>query len=74
MRAPLLWPSRFFQDWEARIKPDILSGKRVIIAGHGNMLRVLVKHLDGISGSGRSWRSELGDHDGQQGYRDHDIT
>ncbi|MDR0395917.1 MAG: 2,3-diphosphoglycerate-dependent phosphoglycerate mutase [Oscillospiraceae bacterium] len=31
------------------IKPDIASGKRVIIAAHGNSLRALVKYFDGIS-------------------------
>lgn len=29
--------------------PSIKSGKRVIIAAHGNSLRALVKHLDNIS-------------------------
>ena len=29
--------------------PDIEEGKRVIIAAHGNSLRALVKHLDGVS-------------------------
>ena len=31
------------------IKPDMLSGKRVIIAAHGNSLRALVKYFDNIS-------------------------
>lgn len=35
--------------WESDIVPTIKSGKRVIIAAHGNSLRALVKHLDGIS-------------------------
>ena len=35
--------------WEAVIKPRVESGERVIIAAHGNSLRALVKHLDGIS-------------------------
>jgi len=29
--------------------PDVKAGKRVLIAAHGNSLRALVKHLDGIS-------------------------
>jgi 2,3-bisphosphoglycerate-dependent phosphoglycerate mutase len=29
--------------------PQILSGKRVIISAHGNSLRALVKHIDGVS-------------------------
>ncbi len=34
--------------WENEIAPKIASGKRLIIAAHGNSLRALVKHLDGI--------------------------
>lgn len=34
--------------WEQEIVPQIKSGKRVIIAAHGNTLRALVKHLDNI--------------------------
>jgi 2,3-bisphosphoglycerate-dependent phosphoglycerate mutase len=35
--------------WECEIKPVVASGKRVIIAAHGNSLRALVKYLEGIS-------------------------
>ena len=35
--------------WNEYIKPKIASGQRLIIAAHGNSLRALVKHLDGIS-------------------------
>ena len=35
--------------WEGTIVPEIKSGKRVIIAAHGNSLRALVKHLDSMS-------------------------
>jgi 2,3-bisphosphoglycerate-dependent phosphoglycerate mutase len=35
--------------WEETIVPDINSGKKVIIAAHGNSLRALVKHLDRMS-------------------------
>ena len=35
--------------WERSIAPDIQSGRRVLIAAHGNSMRALVKHLDGIS-------------------------
>jgi len=31
------------------IKPEMLAGKRVIIAAHGNSLRALVKYFDDIS-------------------------
>ncbi|KQC05067.1 MAG: phosphoglyceromutase [Methanoculleus sp. SDB] len=41
--------SRFLPYWESEIAPAIRSGKRVIIAAHGNSLRALVKHLDSIS-------------------------
>ena len=35
--------------WQSEIAPAILSGKRVVIAAHGNSLRGLVKYLDGLS-------------------------
>lgn len=35
--------------WEKVIKPQLLMGKRIIIAAHGNSLRSLVKYLDQIS-------------------------
>lgn len=41
--------ARFLPYWEGTIAPVIRSGKRVIIAAHGNSLRALVKHLDGVS-------------------------
>lgn len=34
--------------WNQEIAPVIRSGKRVVIAAHGNSLRALVKHLDNI--------------------------
>ncbi len=34
--------------WNGEIAPKIKSGKRLVIAAHGNSLRALVKHLDGI--------------------------
>ncbi|HLV64356.1 MAG TPA: 2,3-diphosphoglycerate-dependent phosphoglycerate mutase [Polyangiaceae bacterium] len=40
---------RFLPLWESEIAPAILRGERVLIAAHGNSLRALVKHLDGIS-------------------------
>jgi len=40
---------RFMPIWENEIGPAIKSGKKVIIAAHGNTLRALVKHLDNIS-------------------------
>jgi len=35
--------------WENEIVPVIKSGKKVLIAAHGNSLRALVKYLDNIS-------------------------
>ncbi|MEI6034760.1 MAG: 2,3-diphosphoglycerate-dependent phosphoglycerate mutase [Verrucomicrobiae bacterium] len=35
--------------WHEKIAPMVKSGKRVIIAAHGNSLRALVKYLDSIS-------------------------
>jgi 2,3-bisphosphoglycerate-dependent phosphoglycerate mutase len=35
--------------WEDIVVPEIRSGRRVIIAAHGNSLRALVKHLDRVS-------------------------
>jgi 2,3-bisphosphoglycerate-dependent phosphoglycerate mutase len=34
--------------WNESIAPAVRSGKRVVVAAHGNSLRALVKHLDGI--------------------------
>jgi len=41
--------TRFLPYWHETIAPVIREGKRVVIAAHGNSLRALVKHLDGIS-------------------------
>jgi len=41
--------ARFLPYWHEEIAPTIKSGKRVIIAAHGNSLRALVKYLDKIS-------------------------
>ncbi len=35
--------------WEREVVPVIKSGKTVLIAAHGNSLRALLKHLQGIS-------------------------
>lgn len=34
--------------WNERLAPAIRSGQRLLIAAHGNSMRALVKHLDGI--------------------------
>jgi 2,3-bisphosphoglycerate-dependent phosphoglycerate mutase len=40
--------ARFMPYWHETIAPAIRSGKRVVVAAHGNSLRALVKDLDGI--------------------------
>lgn len=41
--------ARFLPYWYDDIVPDLRSGKTVLLGAHGNSLRALVKHLDGIS-------------------------
>jgi 2,3-bisphosphoglycerate-dependent phosphoglycerate mutase len=41
--------ARFLPYWNRVIAPEVADGKRVLIAAHGNSLRALVKHLDGVS-------------------------
>lgn len=40
---------RFVPYFDAEIAPEIKAGKQVLIVAHGNSLRALVKHLEGIS-------------------------
>ncbi|MGZ8737908.1 MAG: phosphoglyceromutase [Nocardioides sp.] len=40
---------RMLPYWYDAIVPDLRSGQTVCVAAHGNSLRALVKHLDGIS-------------------------
>jgi len=40
--------ARFLPYWHDTIAPEIKSGKRVLIAAHGNSLRALVKYLDNV--------------------------
>ncbi|RZQ64314.1 phosphoglyceromutase [Amycolatopsis suaedae] len=42
---------RLMPYWESAIVPDLRAGRTVLVAAHGNSLRALVKHLDGISDS-----------------------
>lgn len=35
--------------WVDNIAPAILEGRKVLVAAHGNSLRALIKHLDGLS-------------------------
>ena len=40
---------RFLPYWHETIAPMVRSGKKVIIAAHGNSLRALIKYLDKVS-------------------------
>jgi len=40
---------RMLPYWESDITTDLAAGKTVLVTAHGNSLRALVKHLDGIS-------------------------
>ena len=40
---------RLLPYWDAEIVPDLEAGKTVLVTAHGNSLRGLVKHLEGIS-------------------------
>lgn len=40
---------RMLPYWHDRIVPDLRAGRTVLVAAHGNSLRGLVKHLDGLS-------------------------
>ena len=41
--------TRMVPYWDEAIVPDLKAGKRVLVTAHGNSLRALVKHLEGIS-------------------------
>lgn len=43
--------ARVLPYWDSTLSPAIRSGKRLIVAAHGNSIRALVKYLDGISDS-----------------------
>jgi 2,3-bisphosphoglycerate-dependent phosphoglycerate mutase len=40
--------ARVLPYWESQILPDVKAGKNVLVAAHGNSLRALVMHLDGL--------------------------
>src|ERR671921_2339433 len=40
--------ARMLPYWSDSVVPDLRAGKVVLLAAHGNSLRALVKHLDGI--------------------------
>jgi len=41
--------NRLMPYWQDAVVADLRSGKTVLVVAHGNSLRALVKHLDGIS-------------------------
>jgi 2,3-bisphosphoglycerate-dependent phosphoglycerate mutase len=41
--------ARMLPYWHRDIAPAILAGQRVLVVAHGNSIRALVKHLDGLS-------------------------
>ena len=41
--------ARVIPFWESTIAPAVRSGRRLLVAAHGNSLRALIKHLDGVS-------------------------
>jgi len=43
--------NRFLPYWKETIAPQVRAGQRVLIVAHGNSLRALIKHLDGVSDS-----------------------
>ena len=40
---------RFLPYWQDVIVPEVVLGRNVLVVAHGNSLRALVKHLDGLS-------------------------
>jgi 2,3-bisphosphoglycerate-dependent phosphoglycerate mutase len=41
--------ARVLPYWNTAIAPAVRAGRRVLVAAHGNSLRALIKHLDGVS-------------------------
>jgi 2,3-bisphosphoglycerate-dependent phosphoglycerate mutase len=40
--------ARFLPLWSQKIAPDLKTGKKILIAAHGNSLRALIMHLEGM--------------------------
>ena len=40
---------RFLPYWHSTIEPLLRENKRILVVAHGNSLRSLEKHLDGVS-------------------------
>jgi 2,3-bisphosphoglycerate-dependent phosphoglycerate mutase len=41
--------ARVIPYWESTLAPAVRAGRRILVAAHGNSLRALIKHLDGVS-------------------------
>ena len=41
--------ARVLPYWESHVLPDLQAGRDVLVVAHGNSLRALVMHLDGLS-------------------------
>jgi 2,3-bisphosphoglycerate-dependent phosphoglycerate mutase len=41
--------ARVLPYWEARLLPDLRAGRNLLVVAHGNSLRALVMHLDGLT-------------------------
>ena len=41
--------ARVLPYWNSAIAPAVRAGRQVLVAAHGNSLRALIKHLDGVS-------------------------
>ena len=41
--------ARVLPYWESQIRPELVAGRNVLVAAHGNSLRALVMHLDGLT-------------------------
>lgn len=41
--------ARFLPFWHETLAPAVKSGRKVLVAAHGNSIRAMVKYLDGIS-------------------------
>ena len=41
--------ARVLPYWESTLEPQLKAGKQVLVAAHGNSIRALIKHIDGMS-------------------------
>jgi 2,3-bisphosphoglycerate-dependent phosphoglycerate mutase len=41
--------NRLMPFWQSQIAPKLKEGKNILVVSHGNTIRALVKHIEGIS-------------------------